>query len=149
MAIKDIDLLRWWVPQEFNKYPHYNTEDAKVWSLFLKSYASNYSRFSYDVPLRNKYQADATPDLKLQDNWDYLTSFKIDALGTNLVDCEIIEVKPMLSFQAIGQVESYYELFRDNYITHLRLLKHIVCLSGSLMHLDICKGLGIKVTLVG
>jgi len=126
-----IESLRWYPPAALSKYPHLNVQDSLLFAKFLEKYRDRYMRFCYDVPLIDESQTELQHGDALSHDWRYLTAFKIDCIGDTGFGLEIIEIKPSLSLQAIGQVTSYNILFRQYYQYFGLMTSRIVCLTAS------------------
>ena len=145
MARLDIESLRWWKPVRQSFYPHFNSQDFLIWDSFMSSEASKFSRFSYDVPLVEESLSNPSHPDYLTSDWNYLTAYKIDAIGCRPNGLYLFEVKPILGHQAIGQIQAYASMFTDVYSNFNPLVKNIVCLSAPAPLVKVCKDLQINV----
>ena len=81
MDKKDINSLRWWQAAKLSKYAHFNKDDSEIWDSFIKSEASKFLRFAYDIPLNEPIPEDPNHPDYLAPDWQYLTAYKIDVIG--------------------------------------------------------------------
>lgn len=102
-------------PNKLRKYPHMFPEDIAIWERFLEDFASTYKGFDYDV----KVGTGIPPHRYITPNYNHMTDilskYRIDAVGYKDSLIEIIEVKPMASTTAIGQVVTYLELYKRDF----------------------------------
>jgi hypothetical protein len=142
---RPISILRWFQPINLTKYPHFNVADALVWDSFMRSDSKEFIRFAYDVPLIKESLRLGPAIPYLVDDWDYLTAFKIDAIGESLDNLHLFEVKQSFEFSAIGQILTYFHLFSKCYYGFKPLIMNIVCSSVDFEMIVVCKALQINV----
>jgi len=143
--MQDINSLRWFKPMKLNRYPHFNDSDKQIWDSFLASESVRFFRFSYDVPLIEESLSGPNHPDYLSSDWNYLTAYKVDVIGDSLTVLHLFEVKPVLSHQAIGQIQSYRTMFPNKYYGYRSLISNIVCLSGPAPLYQVCDSLQINV----
>lgn len=93
------------------KYAHMKPADIEIWERFIKQNPKAYQVVQYDFnvgdpPPFNPLMPDGE-DL----NQDALYRLKIDVVGYNGNDVDIIEIKPNAGPSTIGQVKGYRELY--------------------------------------
>jgi hypothetical protein len=98
------------------KYPHMFPHDINIWERFLDTYGSEYILFDYDI----KVGTGVPPESGIAENYarmqDILSKFRIDCVGILPSSIDIIEVKPNASLSAIGQLLSYVELYKRDFL---------------------------------
>lgn len=99
------------------KYPHMKPNDVTIWERFIDKNKEAYKTVQYDFnigdpPPFNPFIG-GTEDL----NQDALYRLKIDVVGHTNSYIHIIEVKPKAGPSAIGQVQSYLEIYTRDYKT--------------------------------
>lgn len=100
---------------KLRKYPHMFQLDIAIWERFLDDFADQYSGFDYDVKVgQGTPPHDNTPP-EYRHMTDILSKYRIDCVGYKPSLIEIIEVKPMASTTAIGQVTTYVELYKRDF----------------------------------
>lgn len=144
----DINALRWWPPAKFHSYSHFNDGDKAIWDSFLDSESVKFLRFSYDVPLIEESLLNPDHPDYLASDWSYLTAYKIDVIGENLSETHLFEVKPILSHQAIGQIQSYRSMFPGKFYNFKPIISNIVCLSAPAPLCAVCRDLHINLYIV-
>jgi len=142
---RPISILRWFQAINLTKYPHFNNADALVWDSFMRSDSKEFIRFAYDVPLIKESLRLGPAIPYLVDDWDYLTAFKIDAIGESLDFLHLFEIKQSFEFSAIGQILTYFHLFPACYYGFKPLRMNIVCSSIDFEMIVVCKALQINV----
>ena len=101
-----------------NKYPHMSVADTSIWNRFLAKYADAYDRVQYDFHVGDPPPFNTLMDDDEDLNQDMLYRTRIDVIGHNGADVDIIEVKPRAGASAIGQVKGYKTLYeRDEQAT--------------------------------
>lgn len=96
-------------------YPHMRQDEARIWTKFLKQTDLEFTRVIYDLHL-------GTGVLPLPSDPDYMrrllsavTKKRVDAVGETADAIWIFEVKPRISMSALGQLETYVELYENEY----------------------------------
>lgn len=85
--------------------------DTEIWNRFLAKFPDAYERVQYDFHVGNPPPFNPLMDNDEDKNQDMLYKLRIDVLGHNGANIDIIEVKPNASASAIGQVKSYKSLY--------------------------------------
>lgn len=98
-----------------SKYPHMSVADTEIWNRFILKYPEAYERMQYDF-----HVGDAPPFNPFMDdgedkNQDMLYRLRIDAIGHNGENVDLIELKPNAGATAIGQIRSYKTLYERDY----------------------------------
>jgi len=96
-------------------YPHMRSDEARIWTKFLKTTNLDFELIIYDLHL-------GTGTLPLPSDPDYMrrllsavTKKRVDAVGETKDDIWIFEVKPRISMSALGQLVTYFELYQEEH----------------------------------
>lgn len=111
---------------KLQKYPHMFKLDIAIWERFLARFGDLYLGFHYDGKVGSGVadkSALKEPYTTMAHN---LSRFRIDAIGLQSGLIEVLEVKPRASISAIGQVQSYVQLLREEHSTALPIIGAIV-----------------------
>jgi hypothetical protein len=95
------------------RFPHLSQADAAVWATYLASNAWRYAALDYDVSVGGLAAEAASYGSGLLPMWRQLLRKRIDVVGWTAEAVEVIEVKPLSSMGALGQVLSYVRLLRE------------------------------------
>lgn len=112
--------------EKLTKYPHMFPEDIAIWERFLEDFAKDYIGFDYDTKVGQGTQPLRYTPPKYGRMQDILSKYRIDVVGYKTSLIEIIEVKPMASSSAIGQVTTYVELYKRDFSPSLPVKGAIV-----------------------
>ncbi len=104
---------RWFPYEKLPKYPHLRQYESAIFEKFIENNPSAFHKVAYDFTLQTKSNPIAKAPPKIKDNWNYLTSFKIDALCQIGNDLCIVELKTAAQAGSIGQMLLYNKLFRQ------------------------------------
>ena len=102
-------------PEKLAKYPHLFPRDVPIWERFLDKFSAHYVGFDYDIKVGTGIEPPENPtyaDMRLIAG---VYKKRIDAVGYQSGQTDIIEVKPAATFSAIGQVLGYAQLYRAEY----------------------------------
>lgn len=97
------------------KYPHMFPLDIAIWERFLDKHRSDYSGFDYDIKVGTGAPVKAGTPENYARMIKVLSKYRIDVVGHKNGRLEIIEVKPDASTIAIGQIQTYVELYKRDY----------------------------------
>ena len=106
-------------PVKLRKYPHMFPEDIGIWERFLDEFAGNYTGFDYDVKVAYGAEEDPADPPNYKRMKEILSKFRIDVVGYKTDRIEIIEVKPEASTVAVGQIKTYVELYKRDFLPAL------------------------------
>ncbi len=97
------------------KYPHMKPADVAVWNKFILNNPAVLDSVDYDVFVGEGAPFDTT--LKSLEGQDVGALYykKIDVVGYRPGEVWLIEVKPVATLIAIGQINSYYELYIEKF----------------------------------
>lgn len=100
-----------------------SNEDTQLWTRFLQKYASDYDSFDYDFAVGTGEDPGSSVPENFRKDYLDLTKKRIDAVGYKGTDITIFEVKPRAGTTALGQLLTYFELFRrtNPSVTHLSM----------------------------
>lgn len=102
-------------PEKLLRYPHMFPLDIAIWERFLDEKASQYQSFWYDW----KVGTGTEPAEHFSDGFKKmvqdLSRYRIDVIGVFPGGVEVFEVKPNASMGAIGQVQGYVALLREEH----------------------------------
>ena len=97
------------------RYPHMFPLDIAIWERFLDNHGSDFDGFDYDT----KVGSGTEPPSGVGDNYarmqQILSKYRIDVIGYKKGSIYIIEVKPNASAGALGQVDTYTELYKRDF----------------------------------
>lgn len=85
--------------------------DKAVWAECIQQFPELYKKVAYNVPVGLEKMPPPKQGDNIPRNWMHLVSPKIDAVGFTGESLVVIEVKPQLTPEAIGQVLVYKSLF--------------------------------------
>jgi len=108
-------------------YPHMLSEDTEVWSKYLSAPIVPIKEVWYDVRVGKPVQlpAEASPmELRIAAG---LTRKRIDVVAAVGGGFWVIEVKPVASMLALGQILSYRTLFVQEYAVDGEVWPVVVC----------------------
>ncbi len=108
-------------------YPHMLAEDNAVWGRFLKTDAYRIEELWYDVRVGQPVFLGVNATEMEKKIAAGLTRKRIDVVCRVLGDFWVVEVKPLASMLAIGQVFSYARMFAIEYAPDDRVIPVIVC----------------------
>lgn len=133
----------------FPRYPHMGPEESKIWHKFLATADLNFVRINYDVRvgvgvipksleeeyLRRKelYEKGLIDYRSLREieaqieSVKALTQLRIDVVAETADKIYIIEVKPRAGRSALGQLESYYFWYLQQYRPTKPVSLAVVC----------------------
>lgn len=101
--------------EQLEKYPHFFPRDIPIWERFLARFGDDFSSFAYDV----KVGSGTEPVEGLGPNYvrmqRILSKYRIDAVGFRSDSVVILEVKPDAGTIAIGQIETYTNLYKRDF----------------------------------
>jgi len=86
-------------------------QDVEVWERFIKTYPNAYEEVAYDVAVGEGAPVPAGTPENIAADFKLLTQRKIDVVGFSKGEVHVIEVKPIASFTALGQVLGYTKLY--------------------------------------
>lgn len=109
-----------------SKYPHMDQQDIKVWERFIEKYPDYYDSVDYDVRVGEGREYPMAEEGPYKEDMKLLTQLRIDAVGYKGDEIHIIEVKPRLSFTALGQTITYTNLYAKTYPVSNRLIPVVV-----------------------
>jgi hypothetical protein len=95
------------------RFAHLSQADAAVWATYLAANAWRYGALDYDVSVGGRAAERASLGSGLLPMWRHLLRKRIDVVGWTAEGVEVIEVKPVSSMAALGQVLSYVHLLRE------------------------------------
>lgn len=108
-------------------FAHLLPAEAVLWSRWLARYAGQYEAFAYDVRVgRGRPVPAGTPE-NLARDWTTLTQARIDAVGFQGDVHTIFEVSPRGGRSAIGAVQTYEQLYRQQVGPQVTVRLAIVC----------------------
>lgn len=128
-----------------SKYPHFLTRDAGLWDLFIYINPDSLKEIYYDfnIGTGRPYSNNVSPNVK--ENWQYLTTLRIDAMGLNNLFCFIYEVKFDGDICGIGQLLTYDVLFPESWLKGRTKQKIYIVNSLAPDLLEACARLNIRV----
>lgn len=94
------------------KYPHMSAADTDIWNRFIVAFPDEYERVQYDFHVGNPPPFNPLMENGDDLNQDMLYRLRIDVVGHNDDNIDIIEIKPNAGASVLGQVESYATLYK-------------------------------------
>jgi hypothetical protein len=134
--VSDLDKLRWWDPVKLNKYPHLSVKDSEAANIYFETNILSFEKVCYDVIVGSGRDALPETPNNLLNDWEYLTSLKIDMIGKTLQSYSIIEFKGYGDLGAVGQLLGYHKLFIDKFAISNNINLFVIC---QFTHPDIIK----------
>lgn len=96
-------------------YPHMSPEDVRIWEMFIEKNPDWYITVDYDVRVGKGRPYPETMDKKTREDMEGLSKKRIDVVGYNEREIEVIELKPNAGSHAIGQILSYALMWHQKY----------------------------------
>lgn len=93
-------------------FPHLSMLDTAVWKRFLRTDEAVPWSWRYDMRLGHGSFGQRFVDDDLAPAWAALVKKRVDCIGVAGGDVVIVEVKPIGGMSALGQVLTYWELFK-------------------------------------
>jgi len=109
------------------KYRHMMPLDADVWGRYLEAQTVLITQCWYDVHVGRGMAADYEIDPNLSAVSQGVSRKRIDVVAEIAGGFWVIEVKPLASMQAIGQVICYTNLFLDEFAISGDVQSVIIC----------------------
>jgi hypothetical protein len=103
--------FRWRPYTTKTKYDALQPLDAAVWTECIKQFPALYKTVAYNVPVGLVGMPPPNQRDNIPADWIYLTSPKVDCVCFSGEALVVVEVKPQLNPEAIGQVMVYKSLF--------------------------------------
>ena len=97
------------------KYPHMKPGDVAIWERFIKANPDYFTSVDYDVNVGEGAAFDTALNNLEGQSVAALYYKKIDVVGYKDNKITLIEVKPAAGLTALGQINSYYELYIDKF----------------------------------
>lgn len=94
-------------------YPHMKPGDVEVWNRFIDRSPDAYKEVAYDVAVGEGAPIEEGTEENIAKGYTILTQRKIDVIGFDGDQVHVIEVKPIATPKAVGQIEWYLELFKN------------------------------------
>lgn len=130
------------------KYPHMKPRDIAIWERFVIAAPSAYELVQYDFHVGNPPSFNPLMDDGTDANQDALYRLKIDVVGHNGNDVDIIELKPDAGPSAIGQVQAYKMLYERDEEPSTPVNTVIITDIERPNMADLCKSAGVKLIIV-
>lgn len=136
-------------PMVMPSYPHMLTEDTEVWSRYLRDPIAPIREVWYDVHVGKPMEV-VEGASQIQTSVAAAVSRKrIDVIARVGAGLWCIEIKPLGSMLALGQVLSYTRLFVAEYQPFCEVWPVVVCYSVDLDLADEFEAFGVAVIEVG
>jgi len=98
------------------KFKHLRDYEKKIWERFLQTeIAKTYKAFEYDIIVGDPPPPPPSTPKELINNWQYLASLKIDAIGHKDDEIAIFEIKDIATPRGIYQLLAYKDLYIKKY----------------------------------
>ena len=95
-------------------YPNLREGETFIWDRFLVAFPDAYDEVIYNLHLGKGAEIPAGTEENIARDFKLLTQYKIDVVGFNKNQIDIIEIKPYAGASAIGQVISYQKLYIEH-----------------------------------
>jgi len=92
-------------------YPHLSKEEKEIWERFIIKFPDAYTSCQYDFHIGEAPPFNTLMDDGEDRNQDMLYRLRIDVVGRNLNDVDIIEIKKNAGLTAIAQATNYRKLY--------------------------------------
>lgn len=112
--------------KKLGKYPGMCPEDVVIWERFLEKCPDYYNSVDYNVRVGDGQKSLPGLPPEIERDQKMLTQKRIDVVGYNFGQIDIIEVKPKAGATAIGQVEMYEHLFKESFKPKEEIYKKIL-----------------------
>lgn len=122
-----VNLGREYDPYWKGRPPHMLVNDVPVWHSFLDAYQKKFKVFYYDVALSIRPQPPQAKTPSLVALWKKTWGKRIDAVGVSDTDVWIIEVATSAFLRSLGQILTYYQLWKVKPPLDLPFFPYIVC----------------------
>ncbi len=130
------------------KYPHIFGEDKILLSKFWEQNTINFKSIAYDVPIRGYFDYDILNSKNINNNWDYLASYKIDMLGFTDKFTYICELKHQSKPEAIGQLLVYNHLFKKHSSNYKSIRLLLITFQLKPIIQEVCNKYGIETLII-
>lgn len=115
-------------------YPHMAVEDTLIWEEWIKQFGDEWETVDYDIRIGTGRDPGPEFDQNMRDMAIYNSKLRIDAVIYRGNEACVVEVKPSISLQALGQIIAYDQLFREE---HPEYNPVTTCIIGERVHPDI------------
>lgn len=133
------------VPKKMHRYVHMLPEDQKVWDAYLDRGHDGFLNVWYDIHVGNAVVVPPGSPAYLLKVAEAVTRKRIDVIAELDRELWIIELKPVCTSQALGQVTVYRELFGREYSGTLPTVPVVICFKVEEDVLETVKRLGVHV----
>lgn len=141
--------LRYFKPKKLHKYPHLYGEDALCLDSYWNINCLNLRYVAYDVAIGGYHPRTYSAGYEFDNDWSYLSSFKIDMVGWTDDNIYIVEVKHNGAPAAIGQLLVYSELFSEMYFPKVHPKMVLLCFNIKDSVVKVAEEHNIKIIQVG
>ena len=130
------------------KYPHMKPADVEVWERFLETNSNAFERVDYDFHVGAGADflpsGEETPDGRQ----NRLYQRKIDVVGYRGNEITLIEVKPLADMAALGQIQTYGELYAKGSFSQFEPILVVVAAKIMMEMKEVYKAKNIGVVIV-
>lgn len=127
-------------------FPHLSVLDTAVWKRFLRTEEAAQWRWRYDMRLGNGAFGKVLVDDDLAPAWAALTAKRVDCVGVRGSDVALVEVKPIGSMSALGQILTYHSLFLDKKKPTGSVTPWVVCGRADADVVNVFAAYGVRLT---
>mgnify|MGYP001588063428 FL=1 len=96
-------------------YPHLAAKEVVIWDRFVRANPQFAEMADYDVTCGQKDKVPLGTPEHTKEDWDYLRSWKIDAVAIKDGVHYVIEVRPRAGLGAIGEILSKAIMFQEEH----------------------------------
>ncbi len=107
-------------------FPHMAEGDRDIWLRWLDQEGAKWQGFAYDVAVGGQEAPAEVTDPKIRAAWRFNTAKRIDALGAKPGQLCIFEVRSTAGVSAIGALQAYEALFKEEDTSGLPVSKCLV-----------------------
>lgn len=114
-------------PVIMSHYPHMLAEDTEIWTSYLSDPTDEILEVWYDVHLGQNMLLDENASEMDKRIADGISRKRVDVVCRVQGGYWVVEIKPLASMYALGQVLSYTRLFSQEYIYSGFLHPVVIC----------------------
>lgn len=122
-----VELGRTYDPDWKGIPPHMLPADLPVWNSFRDAYAKNFLHFYFDVALSVREPPPQAITPSLVSLWKKTWGKRIDVVAESDTEVWIIEVTVNAFLRSIGQLLTYYQLWKVNPPINKPFYPYIIC----------------------
>lgn len=130
------------------KYPHMKPADVAVWERFIQENRDAFERVDYDFHVGEGADFLPTGEDTPDGRENRLYQRKIDVVGYRGNEVTLIEVKPSADMAALGQIQTYGELYAKGNFSQFEPILLVVAGKIMVEMKDVYQAKGVEVVIV-